>query len=179
MVMANVWKAALALVTAAGLACLPACPSRPNRSRTVLPAGHEEPPPGRVSGEALEQPTVASVGAQQTVVVGRITLASQVPDPSEVLYSTCLTFVKYAVEQVQSGDYGEEELLAAFWGMRDDKLQPAARFKPGQRHRLTLEPLSDHPELLREMQADDTDDYALTPYWVIEYTSTGEAPESE
>ncbi|MGD9497499.1 MAG: hypothetical protein AB7Y46_14455 [Armatimonadota bacterium] len=104
-------------------------------------------------------------------MIGRITVVSHVPQPSEVPYTECLTLIKYAVERVESGEYGEKELLAAFWGMRNAKLQPAAKFQVGQRHRLVIEPLADHPELQRVMQADDTGEYTLTPYWVIEYAA--------
>ena len=93
------------------------------------------------------------------------------PEASEVPYTECLTFIKYDVEQVQSGKYAEDELLAVYWGMRDRKRQPAADFSPGQRHTLTIEPLADHPELSRVMQADDTNEYTLKPQWVVKYTA--------
>ena len=56
-----------------------------------------------------------------------------------------------------------------FWGMRDGKLQPAARFTAGQRQRLTIQPFAERKDLARVMQADDTNDYTLTPYWVVNY----------
>jgi hypothetical protein len=123
------------------------------------------------AASAPAPPEQSRPGAAGTVVVGRITVASHVPDPSEVPYTECLTFIKYTVEEVQSGEYPESELLAVYWGMRDSKLQPAAKFAPGQRHALTIEPLSAHPELSRVMQADDTNEYALTPQWVVKRSS--------
>jgi hypothetical protein len=104
------------------------------------------------------------------VVTGTIEVVSNVPDPSEVPYDTCVTFIKYKVTGVVSGSYEGGELLAVFWGMRDGKLQPAARFREGQSHRLTIEPFSEHSDLSRVMQADDTNEYSLTPYWVVSYT---------
>lgn len=104
------------------------------------------------------------------MVVGKITIVSNVPQPSEVPYSDCLTLIKYSVERVESGQYSENELVAAFWGMREAKLEPPARFRVGQRHRLVIEPLSNHPELSRVMQADDTNDYTLPPQWVVSYS---------
>lgn len=108
---------------------------------------------------------------QGTTVVGSIKLLSNVPDPSTVTYKSCVTFIKYEVESVETGEYDGDELIAVFWGMRDSKLQPAARFSAGQRHRLTVQPLSERPELQRVMQADDTNDYSLTPYWVVSYSA--------
>ncbi|HUS80670.1 MAG TPA: hypothetical protein VM283_05330 [Armatimonadota bacterium] len=113
----------------------------------------------------------APAAPKGTVVIGRITVVSHVPEPSEVPYTDCLTMVKYTVESVLSGSYGEKELLAAFWGMKAAKLQPAARFQVGQRHRLVIEPLAGHPDLARAMQADDTNEYTLAPQWVLEYAS--------
>ncbi len=141
-------------------AAAPPAPAAQAPSATEAPPPAPEQPPAEPAPAPAEEP-------RGTVVVGRIIVASHVPDPSEVPYPECLTFVKYAVEDVESGDYGEAELLAAFWGMRDGKLEPAARFTPGQRHRLTVEPLSEHPDLSRVMQADDTNEYSLTPYWVV------------
>jgi len=143
----------------------PSPPASPAPAAQAPSAAEAPPPvPEQPPAEAAPAPAEEPRG---TVVVGRITVASHVPDPSEVPYTECLTFVKYAVEEVESGEYGEGELLAAFWGMRDSRLEPAARFTPGQRHRLTIEPLSEHPDLSRVMQADDTNEYSLTPYWVV------------
>ncbi len=106
---------------------------------------------------------------QGTVVVGKIQVVSNVPDPGSVPYDTCVTFIKYRVESVESGGYDAKELLAVFWGMQDGELRPAASFSVGQRHRLTIEPFSERGELARVMQADDTNEYSLTPYWVTSY----------
>jgi len=100
-------------------------------------------------------------------VVGKILIASRVPEPGTAPYTECLTYVKYRVVSVERGDYEHPELVAVYWGMRDNKLTPAARYEIGDRHRLDLEPFSRHPELARVMQADDTNDYELTPYWVV------------
>lgn len=122
---------------------------------------------------APAQPAPASEPApdEGTVVIGKITLVSHVPLPSEVPYKDCLTMIKYTVEDVPSGSYAEEELLAAFWGMKAAELQPAAKFQVGQRHRLVIEPLAEHPDLLRAMQADDTNEYSLSPQWVVSYSA--------
>ncbi len=140
----------------------PAAELKPAAQAASAPAAAPAPKPA---------PAPASAAAKGTVVVGKITVVSHVPQPSEVPYTDCLTMIKYDVESVESGSYGEDELLAAFWGMKTAKLQPAAQFKVGQRHRLTIEPLTKHPDLARAMQADDTNEYSLAPQWVVEYTS--------
>jgi len=129
---------------------------------------------GRRSGESApvaEDATGAPAAKQpgDIVVIGKIVVVSNVPDPSTVPYKDCVTFIKYQVVSVESGDYQGKELLAVFWGMRDAKLQPAARFSAGDRHRLTIQPFAEREDLARTMQADDTNEYSLTPYWVIRY----------
>jgi hypothetical protein len=37
----------------------------------------------------------------------------------------------------------------------------------GQRQKLTIEPLDKHPDLSRVMQADDTGEYSLSPFFVV------------
>jgi hypothetical protein len=127
------------------------------------------PPPPTTEPSEAETAGVPTETPGYPVVVGRIEIASHVPDPSSVPYRDCVTFIKYSVEAVESGEYDGAKLLAVFWGMRDAVLQPAARFAVGQRHRLTLQPFSEQKDLQRVMQADDTDEYTLTPYWVVSY----------
>jgi hypothetical protein len=73
-----------------------------------------------------------------TSVIARIEVVSHVPDPSSVPYTECVTFIKYKVESVESGEYDGEELLGVHWGMKDSKLQPAAKLSVGQRQKLTI-----------------------------------------
>ncbi len=132
----------------------------------------EEPPAPPPAPSVPEVPAgIEDEEPKGTTVVGKIKLVSNVPDPSTVTYKDCVTFIKYQVEDVESGDYSGDELIAVFWGMRNSKLQPAAKFSPGQRHRLTIQPLSERADLQRVMQADDTNDYSLTPYWVVSYSA--------
>jgi hypothetical protein len=131
----------------------------------------EEPPAPPPAPTVPEVPAgIEDEEPEGTTVVGKIKLVSSVPDPSTVTYKDCVTFIKYQVESVESGEYDGDELIAVFWGMRNSRLQPAAKFSAGQRHRLTIQPLSERPDLQRVMQADDTNDYSLTPYWVVSYS---------
>ena len=129
--------------------------AEPEPTPTPAPTPAPEPAP---------EPTPAQ--PQGTVVLATITTVSNVPDPSEVPYDTCVTFIKYRVKSVVNGKYDGDELLAVHWGMKDGKLKPAARFTVGQTQRLTIEPFAERAELARVMQADDTNEYGLTPYWV-------------
>ena len=102
------------------------------------------------------------------VVMGEVILVSNVPDPSQVAYSDCLTYIKYRIILVEQGEYKDNEIIVVFWGMKKSKLMPAARFQLGEKHRLILEPFDKHKELSHFMQADDTNDYEHPPYWMLE-----------
>ncbi|MFC1717491.1 hypothetical protein ACFL6S_27770 [Candidatus Poribacteria bacterium] len=109
--------------------------------------------------------------SRQLVVVAEVTKPSRVPNPIDVAYTECVTYIKYRVLNVEQGEYQDDVLIAVFWGMKDSKLMPAAGYQTGQKHRLSLEPFEDHEELSHIMQADDTDDYEHIPFWVIEVSS--------
>ena len=100
-------------------------------------------------------------------MTGRVTVVSEVPEPGTVPYTECVTYVKYKVLSVDSGEYGGSDLLAVYWGMKKNKLMPAAKFTVGQKHKIALVPFSSRPKLQRVMAADDTDEYTLEPYWVV------------
>jgi len=168
----------------------PEPPKTPTRQAETTPPAAKKPPPTPPADQAAsatpssqekpEKPPAAEApagaGAQAekpkgTVLVGKAEVVSYVPDPSKVPYDTCVTFIKYRVENVESGQYDGNEVLAVMWGMRDGKLQPAARFQVGQRHRLRIQPFSERQDLARVMQADDTNEYSLPPQWVTDYSS--------
>lgn len=73
---------------------------------------------------------------------------------------------------MEKGSYDDEELLAVEWVMRDFKLTRAARYRPGDVHHLRLVPFEEktekEPALRKVKQLDDTEEYMLTPYWVVE-----------
>jgi hypothetical protein len=154
-------------------------PKQPDKPSLQPPAETKRPekpdaPPAPKPKEATpsaptpkpEQPAELP-GPAPLVVTGQILKASNVPEPGTAPYTECLTYLKYKVLSVESGEYKPTELLAVYWGMRKNKLMPAARFSVGQTHKMTLEPFSKHPELQRVMAADETEEYGLEPYWVV------------
>lgn len=144
-------------------------PAKPNPAPKAAPTKAASAP--AKSQPAKPVPAAPAARDQGTVVTGTIETVSKIPDPTTLPYDTCVAFIKYKVNKVVSGAYEGGELLAVFWGLRKGKLQPAASFRVGQSHRLTIEPFSEHEELARVMQADDTNEYSLTPYWVVSYTA--------
>jgi hypothetical protein len=118
--------------------------------------------------ESVIEPTKEEPKEKNLIVTGKVMLVSNVPDPSKVAYSDCLTYIKYRIISVEQGEYNDNEIIAVFLGMKKSKLMPAAKFQIGEKHRLILDPLNKHQELSHFMQADDTNDYERTPYWVID-----------
>jgi hypothetical protein len=116
----------------------------------------------------VQEPEIEKPKEKNLVVMGEVILVSNVPDPSQVAYSDCLTYIKYRIISVEQGEYKDSEIIVVFWGMKKSKLTPAARFQLGEKHRLILEPFDKHKELSHFMQADDTNDYDHTPYWMLE-----------
>lgn len=119
----------------------------------------------------IEPEKEKEVKVENLVVTGEVILVSNVPEPSQVAYSDCLTYIKYRVISVENGEYKDNEIIAVFWGMQKSKLMPAAKFQIGEKHKLTLDTLDKHQELSHFMQADDTNDYERTPYWVIDMSA--------
>ncbi len=103
---------------------------------------------------------------EKLVVVATVEAASTVPDPQTKLYDDLVTYVRYKVDKVLSGTYGAKRLVAVYWGFRGRKLYPAAGYKPGMRHKLTLDLFDAHAELESINTADDANDIRLVPYWV-------------
>ena len=144
--------------------------AQPAAARPLKPSvAPPEPKPAKgppdAKKEALGKPaeTPASL-----VIWGEVVRVSQVPEPGTVPYTECLTYLKYKVLAVKKGEYSPPELLAVHWGMKNNQLTPAASYQIGEKHPLKLEPFSNRAELARVMQADDTNEYELTPYWVLE-----------
>ena len=103
------------------------------------------------------------------VIRATLQAVSTVPDPARAAYEECITFCRYKVEKVISGQYQGQTLVAATWGMRKAKHTPAASWKPGTVQTLTLEPLDAHKELDHVEQTTDAyEDLSLLPYWIRE-----------
>jgi hypothetical protein len=86
-----------------------------------------------------------------------------------VPYKDCLTYIKLRVDRVVEGRCDDGQVIAVFWGMRDNVLLPAAHYAPGQRLRLKVVPLRQAPGNLQAVRTvDDLDDYDHRPYFVLE-----------
>jgi alginate O-acetyltransferase complex protein AlgJ len=100
---------------------------------------------------------------ESTVVAG-----SHVPRPFTVPYKDCLTYIKLRVDRVVQGSYSDGQVIAVFWGMKDNIRQPAADYPAGIRLRLELTPLRKaRASLGSARSADDLEDIEHQPYFVL------------
>lgn len=131
--------------------------------------GPTEPAAPRAPADEPQEPAapVSEPADGALVIRGTVILASKVPQPGSMPYRDCLTYVKYSVDEVVLGDLADSEALVVLWGMKDNVLQQAASFAPGDQHELKLVPLEDMPELSSVANADDTEEYSLTPYFAL------------
>lgn len=102
-------------------------------------------------------------------VTARVRATSRAPRPRVDPYPDAITLTSYDVEEVETGEYGAERLVAAEWVMRDFKLLGSADYRTGDTHRLTLIPYASKEKqsgLISEVkQLDDTNDYSPL-FWV-------------
>ncbi|MHC4199963.1 MAG: alginate O-acetyltransferase AlgX-related protein [Planctomycetota bacterium] len=111
--------------------------------------------------------------AGEVVLVADVLATSRTPRPRRELYVDALTCTRYRVVSVESGECDEAEVLAVEWVLRRNVLTRAARYRPGDRHRLRLVPfyqaIGKRPGLASVRRLDDTDS-PLDPFWVVEMT---------
>lgn len=82
----------------------------------------------------------SSTAEGQIVIMGTIEAAAGVPRPGSVPYRDAVMAVHLSrVKAVQGAAQGEEIVVYLF-GMRDNRWTPAARYKPGERVTLILQP---------------------------------------
>jgi len=119
-------------------------------------------------------PEHTSLPISETVeVVGRIEAVSRVPSAAQIApYRDVLTYVRYRVEKVVSGDYTYDRMVVVYWGMKNARRTDAARWRSGVRHRLKVDRFHAHPELEKVTQASDANDPGLVPYWAITWQTT-------
>ena len=100
---------------------------------------------------------------------GTIVATSRVPQPFTVPYKDCLTYVKLRVDRVVEGTHEDDQVIAVFWGMKDNVRLPAADYAVGKQLRLKLVPIRKAPVNLKTARSsDDLDDYQRQPYYVLE-----------
>ena len=119
---------------------------------------------------SLRLPDKTSEAANvRLVVMARAAAVSRPPTLQEIApYDSAVTFIRWEVEKVLQGHYGEKHLLAAHWAIRDRRPAAAIGYERGLRLRLMLDLFDAHPELQDVPASRDADDFQLTAFWALE-----------
>ena len=109
--------------------------------------------------------------AKQTVVTARLVETTKTPTLDEMgTYRRALIENVYEVTKVTSGAIpgGASRIIVNQWVVMDRKTLPsAAKFKQGFSTTLTLESMSDHPELASEFRSSDHSEFNAQSYYDI------------
>jgi hypothetical protein len=110
-------------------------------------------------------------------VTVRLEKTSAVPDPKKSLYSHCL--VMHKAMAIKGLDGAPREIIVAFWGFRDRKLDVGSACKPGDYLEVQLVPWEQTDVKVRETrQSDEIVEPDLDLYWANASTVlTGETRE--
>lgn len=130
-------------------------------SGTIGPAR----PPVAAGGE---KGSPASAAAERLVMTARLVKQGPIPSPRSIApYRNALVVNVYEVVGIESGLYGEKQILVAQWAIRDGKVLPGAKKAAGSVHRLTAEPYDLHPELEGERLMMDAAVAGLRLYYEV------------
>lgn len=111
---------------------------------------------------------------EQHELIATIEAVSAVPSAQQIApYREVVTYVRYTVDKVLSGDYGGRRIVIVHWGMRNARHTTAASWRPGLRQRVKVDLFDSHPELDAITRAAGADDPTLTPYWALAVEAAG------
>jgi hypothetical protein len=74
------------------------------------------------------------------IVQGKIKAIARTPRPGSVPYKDAVTAIHLINVKPAQGKLKQSSILVYVWGMRSNKLTPAASYKPGQSVKFTLQP---------------------------------------
>ena len=106
--------------------------------------------------------------APALVAAGKVKAATKPPRPGSVPYKDAVIAVHLTGARAVRGKLPGKDLLVFVWGMRDNKLLPAAFFKPGQAVTLSLQPwekVEDKYGGYNRREFEDDDILALPTFW--------------
>ena len=126
--------------------------------------------------------TVAATVPEGLTVRGVATAVARVPKPGSVPYKDCVVAIHLTEVQPVQGSLSAAEILVFTWGMRDNKLQEAARFKPGDVLTLSLVPWAEVEATYggyNRVELEDDDLLWLDAFWAkTDDDPPGDAQES-
>ena len=136
----------------------------------LLLAGSIAAPPAPARAQSGKKPAAKKPAAPAAVVVqGRIKALTRSPRPGSVPYKDAVVALHLTgAKALRGGRLPGNSLLIYVWGMKDNKLRPAASYKPGQTITLALQPWERAEGTYggyNRVDLEDEDVLALPTYW--------------
>ena len=102
------------------------------------------------------------------VVQGKIKAIAKAPRPRSVPYKDAIVAMHLVEVKAMSGKFSPKQTVVFVWGMRDNKLTPAASLKPGRVVKVAVQPWEKVEGKYggynrRELESDEA--MSLDPYW--------------
>jgi hypothetical protein len=110
----------------------------------------------------------AKNAAPPVVVQGKIKAIAKAPRPRSVPYKDAIIAVHLVDVKPLKGRFSAKQTVVFVWGMRDNKLTPAASFKPGRVVKVAVQPWEKVEGKYggynrRELESEAA--MSLDPYW--------------
>ena len=116
----------------------------------------------------MAAPVTKKKPAAGVVVQGKIKAIARTPRPGSVPYKDAVTAIHLIGVKPVKGKLAGSNILVYVWGMRANKLTPAAAYRPGQMVKLTLQPwekVEGKYSRYQRMELDDDNVLTLNTYW--------------
>ncbi|HEX8236984.1 MAG TPA: hypothetical protein VF600_13585 [Abditibacteriaceae bacterium] len=120
---------------------------------------------------SLVQSTTAAPAkkvAPVVVVQGKIQAIARAPRPRSVPYKDAIIAIHLVNIKPLKGRFSPKQTVVFVWGMRDNKLTPAASFKPGHVIKVALQPwekVEGKYGGYNRREIDSEEAMSLDPYW--------------
>ena len=101
---------------------------------------------------------------------------SSVPAKEDLgVYKHVTRFIRYEVDRVVEGKLDGRSIVIGHWSVRDREFTEAAKYREGQRLRITCQTLSDQDEVTMARTIDDIEDLDLPRYWASDVRPLGKS----
>jgi hypothetical protein len=123
---------------------------------------------GPRAGMVQAAPAAPRKKVEPLVVKGIIKALTKPPRPGSVPYKDCVIALQLSGVKAARGKFSKKQIVVFVWGMRGNKLMPAAGWKPGRAVTLALQPWEKVEGKYggynrRELESDEA--MSLDTYW--------------
>ena len=124
--------------------------------------------PTTLAQSTKPKPAAAKKPAPVIVVQGKIKAIARTPRPGSVPYKDAVTAIHLTNVKPIQGKFAQSSVLVYVWGMRSNKLTPAAAYKAGQSVKFTVQPwekVEGKYGRYQRMELDDDAVLELDAFW--------------